>query len=179
MKAKDLADLLLKTPDANVYIEGYNSPDFDDGYYYTNGIGGVQKTPDGIFLTLSDDDDQYPKAPSDIPKMNSIRIFMKDGTWFKFGSNDGTTDDLVYFDECKFISNYVGWHDGTYTLYEAGSITDGYIYDEINKTGNTSYTCEDVDFVEILTEYDAYTWEITWQKFKFEEALEFVKYTGK
>lgn len=179
MKAKDLADLLLKTPDANVYIEGYNSPDFDEGYYYTNGIEGVQKTPDGIFLTLSDDD-QYPKAPSDIPKVNSIRIFMTDGTWFKFGSNTGTTDDLVYFNECKYISNYVGWHDATYTLYEEGSLTEGYVYDKINSAGgNTSYISKEVDFVEILTEYDKDTWELTWQKFKFEEALEFVKYTGK
>lgn len=178
MKAKDLAELLLKTPDANVYIEEYNSPDFDDGYYYTNGIEGVQKTPDGIFLTLGDDDENV-KAPSDIPKVNCIRIFMTDGTWFKFGSNSGSTDDLNLFNECKYISNYVGWHDATYTLYEKGTITDGYVYDKINSTGNTSYTCEDVDFVEILTEYDEDTWELTWQKFKFDEALEFVKYTGK
>jgi hypothetical protein len=178
MKAKDLADLLLKTPDANVYIEDYNSPDFDDGYYYTSSINGVQKTPDGIFLTLSDDN-EHPRAPSDVPKLTEIRIRMTDGTWFKFGSDAGTIDDLVYFNECKYISTYVGWHEGTYTLYEEGSLTDGYVYDKIDSTGNTSYTTNYVDFVEILTEYNEDTWEVTWQKFKFEEALEFVKHTGK
>lgn len=178
MKAKELAELLLKTPDADIFIENYTIPDFGDSFYDSESVIGIKQTPSGIFLS-TEPLDYYPVSPSDIPKLNHIRIFMTDGTWFKFGENSGSIDDLKYFDEYKYISNSVGWHEGTYTLYQEGSITDEYIYDKINSTGNTSYTNNEVDFVEILTEYDKDTWEVVWQKFKFDEALEFVKHIGK
>lgn len=115
MKAKDLAALLLQTPDLEVYIEDYHCPDFDDGYHYTNGTNGVTRTPDGIFINL-DSINHYPKSPSDKPQIGAIGIMMKDGNWFKLRMDEHDLSALRYYDENGYICNYISWHDDYYVL---------------------------------------------------------------
>lgn len=177
MKAKELAELLLKTPDADIFIENLITQDFGESFHETESVIGIKQTPSGIFLS-TETLDYYPTAPSDYPKMGSIRIKLLDGTWFKFGDKSGTVDELREFNECWYISTYIAWQYGTYILY-SDLIQSEHIKEKIEKTTSIAYHVRDVDFVEILTEINPESWEVVWQKFKFDEALEFVKHIGK
>lgn len=173
MKAKDLAALLLQTPDLEVYIEDYNSPDFDDGYYFTNSTTGVTRTPDGIFIDISSCEG-YPKAPSDKPRIGTIAIMMKDGQWFKLRPDDSDLSVLKQFDESGYICNYIGWHEDYYIISEP-DFPDEWLQGHINRSSSTHYVPSDVDYVQVLVGLNDEDWTPVYQKFTLEEAIKYSK----
>lgn len=174
MKAKELAALLLQTPDLEVYVEDYNCPDFDDGHYYTNGTMGITLTPDGVFIDICSIDN-YPKSPSDKPQIGSIDIMMNDGEWFKLNTqSEHDLSVLVEYADSGYICNYIGWHENYYVLAES-DIDDEYVQREINNHLSTHYLPSDIDYVRILVGLDEYTWEPVYKQFSIEEAIEYAQ----
>lgn len=174
MKAKDLAALLLQTPDLDVFVEDYHSPDFDEGYYYTNTTTGITRTPDGIFINIETLDRNIPdpKAPSEKPKINTIAIKMKDDKWFKLSLNDHNISVLRDFNEYGYICHYIGWHDDYYVL-AADDCPEEYIQEKINDSSSTHYTPEQVDYVQILVGLDEVTWNPIYIQLSFDEAIKY------
>ena len=168
MKAKDLAALLLQTPELEVYIEDYHCPDFDDGYHYTNSTTGVTRTPDGIFINISSCEG-YPKAPSEKPRNNSISIMMNDGEWFKFRDNENTLSVLRDYSEYGYICNYVDWHNDYWILAQEDS-KDGWIQEHMN---STFYSPEQIDYVQIQVGLDEATWNPIYIQLTLEEAIKY------
>lgn len=171
MKAKDLAALLLQTPDAEVYIEEYHCPDFDDGYHYTNETTGVTRTPDGVFIDICSID-KYPKSPSERPQIGAIGIMMKDGEWFKLRMDDHDLSVLADYANSGYICNYISWHDDYYTLCPI-DIQDEWVQETMAKTGSTHYTPDEVDYVQILAGLDDETWNPIYIKLSFDEAIKY------
>ena len=171
MKAKDLAALLLQTPEAEVYIEEYYSADFSDSYYYTNGTSGVTCTPSGVFINTTDID-EYPKAPSDKPRIGAIGIMMKDGEWFKLRMDEHGLSVLADYANSGYICNYISWHDDYYVLCPS-DFKDGWVQETIAKTGSTHYTPDEVDYVQILAGLDDTTWNPIYIKLSFDEAIKY------
>lgn len=172
MKAKDLAALLLQTPDLEVYIEEYESPDFDDGYHYTNSCDGITQTPDGIFINTSIISGSEPRAPSNMPRIGTIDIMMKDREWFRFGYTYHDLSQLVDYSECGYICNYVSWEHGYYAISPV-DIDDDWVQEHIQSSGNTHYEPDDVDYVRVLVGFDQTTWEPEYKHFTFDEAIQY------
>lgn len=169
MKAKELAALLLQTPDLEVYIEEYNAPDFDDGFYSTSGCCGITRTPDGIFIDTCSID-CYPKSPSDKPSVGAIAIMMTDGQWFKLRMDQHDLSVLVDYSECGYICNYISWDDLYFSLCP-DDIQDSWVREHMEETGSTHYTPEDVDYVKVLVDIDPETWNPEYKHFTFDEAI--------
>lgn len=175
MKAKELAALLLQNPDADVFYEGYSSQDFGDSFNFSESVVGVQTTPSGIFISTEYIESNEPLAPSDKPKTGAVRIQLFDGTWFRVGDNGCDVSNLRDFMENGYICNYVDWHSGTWLLTTPDFTDGGYIDEKMGQIDTTHYTTDDVLHVEVITEVPEDTWKPVWQKFKWEEVLEFIK----
>lgn len=171
MKAKDLAALLLQTPDLEVYIEDYHCPDFDDGYHYTNGTTGVTRTPDGIFIDI-DSVNHYPKAPSERPRIGTISIMMTDGEPFKLRQDDQDLSVLQDYVESGYICNYIGWHENYYIL-APNDIEDDWVREHIEDASSTHYTPDEVDYVQILVGLEEETWNPIYIQLSFDEAIKY------
>jgi|AGFT01.1.fsa_nt_gi hypothetical protein len=175
MKAKDLAALLLENPEADVFHEGYYTQDFGDSFHFSERVVGIQTTPSGFFISTEYIENNDPLAPSDKPQVGAVRIQLFDGTWFRCGEQGCNVSNLRDFMENEYICNYVDWHSGTWILTVPGYSDGGYIDGKIGELHTTHYTTDDVLHVEIITEVPDDTWKPVWQKFKWEEALEFIK----
>lgn len=175
MKAKELADILLKNPEKEVYIEVYHAPDFDDGFYSTERISGTEKTPDGIFLHSTPTPiTEAPRSPSNKPQIDDISIMMADGEWFLLPEHDCNLSTLRDYAEMGYICNYIGWHENYYVLAEL-DIDDEYVQREINNHLSTHYLPSDIDYVRILVGLDEDTWKPVYKQFSIEEAIEYAQ----
>lgn len=173
MKAKDLAALLLQTPDADVYIEEYYSADFSDDYYYTSEATGVTKTPDGIFIDISSIE-SYPKSPSERPGIGTISIMMTDGAGFKLRQDDQDLSVLQDYAESGYICNYIGWHENYYIL-APNDIEDDWVREHIEDASSTHYTPDEVDYVQILVGLEEETWNPIYIQLSFDEAIKYAR----
>ncbi|EAZ2022982.1 hypothetical protein BZF66_06685 [Salmonella enterica] len=174
MTAKELAELLLQTPDLEVYTEECHVPDFSDAYYSVEKVIGITKTPDGIFINNEYISGKEPRSPSQKPQIGSVRIMLKDGQWFRQGNDGLSVHNLHDFIEYGFFITYGGWNSENWLMYDESRVDD-YISSKIEDTETEPYSSIEVQYIEILTEVHSDTWHETWQKFSFGEALEFVK----
>lgn len=174
MTAKELAELLLQTPDLEVFTEECHVPDFSDAYYSVEKVIGITKTPDGIFINSEYIQFKEPRSPSQKPQIGSVRIMLNDGKWFYEGNDGLSARNLRDFIEEGFFITYGCWNQDNWLMYDESKVDD-YISSKIEDTETEPYNSTEVKYVEILTEVHPDTWHETWQKFTFEEALEFVK----
>lgn len=141
MTAKELAEILLRTPDKQVYIEEHHAPEFSDWYTSVSTIDGSVESPDGIFLQYSSmeyEEEKKLKAPHNVPKIDSIRMFQTvDGVEEEILSSEHDDCALNLHDLMSDMEYY-----GEVSLYNDGE----YIY--IRKETTNPKEC---DYPEILT----------------------------
>lgn len=179
MKAKELAALLLQTPESEVYFETLQFDSYGDSYNQTHKVRGLgESTPDGIFI----EHDylgmrEHVKTPTNKPIIGSARIkldsFVHDHLPSDCNYSSGPSDlDTGSFWEELF-------REGQYYSYVSNG--DSVIFEHSTKVSNslgydygdrTVYSAEDVEYVEVLTELDD-LWNETWIKMSFEEAYEY------
>lgn len=158
MKAKELAELLLQTPDANVYIEILHTSDWDDNWHETSTITGVQKTPSGIFLKDEYLEVEPRHCPSTKPVISTVGFRMKDGKWFPYRNDDPyNIYDLIQYKKDQYLICYGDFLGQTYILTPADN-NDEYIVGELAESRVKHYTPEDIDYVEVLVGIDEETW---------------------
>lgn len=173
MKAKELAALLLEYPDLEVYQEEHFSYEDGDHGSYANSVIGIAVTPSGIFFGTGDCQNDNVQTPSDCPRIHHFTIVLDDDTVFKVGSNTELYQ-LCEYAEYGYMSNYVSWNDNYWILCEK-DIPDGHIQAEMQHVWNTHVTPDRVKYVEISVAVDPVTWEVSYERFTLEGAIQFAE----
>lgn len=173
MKASELAAILLKNPDMEVYTENQHYDSYDnDSYFTTEAVDSVVQTPDGLFLNFKTiDSDTDLKSPMSKPKLHTFRIKLKDGEYFRIPQSYHNLSTLIDFEVEGHLVFYVSWHDDWWILAPADT-EDEFAKEKISYTSSTHYTPDDVECVQIITALDD-KWEPIYTDFTLQDAIEF------
>lgn len=182
MKAKELAELLLKTPDAEVFIEE-SQCDRDGDYYYTaSAIDGIlTSTPSGIFLISNPTDwNSNVKNPSDAPIVGEARIKLNEEKtgydYFpvhrQYASGDTDLETGWFWNELANEGHYYSYQD--YDVDVVLQFPDN-PYEHYNNDDDFDIiSTEDIEYVEVRTALNK-DWTEVWEQMSFEEAVQFFK----
>lgn len=175
MKAKELAELLLKNPELDVFIEELNLVDFGDSFFSTDKVDGIEITPDGLFIKSSHVENYFSmKRPSTKPQIGTFIIELCTGLKIDYTDLDSHESDFPNASNFKYAIASNEFH-----FYHEDIITVVALDESIKEMYNDSfrYKVYDINFVEkfhVLTNFDE-EWNCTWEEMTFEQAKEFYK----
>ena len=168
MKAKELAELLMKNPEQEVYLEETNFDDWDCSVFYTpSEVVGLENTPSGYFIKYTPvNRDVHLKIPSETPVIGSLLIEMNIfGGYFPGDEANHVQTFIEEMVNYNRVHSYSSIYDDSFSFVnESGSSYDnssGYIL-----------TPDDVIF-KVLTSYDPNTWETFYTEMTYQEVFDY------
>lgn len=182
MKAKELAELLLKTPDLDVFIQEMQC-DRDGDYYYTaSTIDGVlMETPSGIFLANNSLGwEETIKKPSDIPPIGEARIKLnEEKTGFdyfpvhrQYASGDTDLETGWFWTELQNEGHYYSYQDYDTDVVLQSADKPYEHYNDYDAFDTVDFT--DIEYVEVRIGINP-DWSEVWEQMSFEEAIQYFK----
>lgn len=173
MKAKELAELLLKNPDMDVFLEETNFDDWDCSVYYTpSEVVDIQITPSGVFIKhnpMHRQDTTSLKMPSTEPVVGSLRVVLNCpiGELLCF-SNDTSNHVQSFVEELLnygSVSDYVSFIDEHIRFVSQQT--------DVNYSTESGYVLSPDDCTyEVLTSYDD-DWNCTYTEMTYDEMTEY------
>lgn len=174
MKAKELAELLMKNPEQEVYLEETHFDDWDCSVFYTpSEVVDVQITPSGVFIKhnpMHSQDTTSLKMPSTEPVVGSLNVLL-----------NCPIGDLRYFsnDTSNHVQSFVEELLNYGSISDYVSFMDAHIRFVLQQT-DVDYSTEDGYFIgpddctyEVLTSYDPNTWETFYTEMTYQEVFDY------
>lgn len=182
MKASELAELLLQTPDEEVYFVTAECDRDGDYYYHAHSIKGKEHTPDGLFLTHDSlwrhNGDFIPRMPCDTPSLGYAKIKLKnrdpDYQLEYYPEEDTYSEDntsslhtLYFWREIQVDGYQMTYHDDGCAVLIYSKEPE-YMDDDAEV-----FKVDDIEHVEVITSVHPDTWEVETTIMTFQEAYDF------